>query len=111
MSQVDVTQLLAQMRALAARAEQGVGAPAGAGPAQASGQVDFANLLKESIDSVNHTQQQASHLSQDFQLGKGQVNLAEVMVALQKASVSFEAMVQVRNKLVSAYQEIMNMPL
>ncbi len=107
MSQVDVTQLLAQMRAMAARAEQGTAA----GPAQPAGQVNFSHLLKESIDKVNDTQQQAAALSRDFELGKNQVDLAEVMVALQKANVSFEAMVQVRNKLVSAYQEIMNLPI
>lgn len=111
MSQVDVTQLLTQMRAMAARADQGIGIGPGAGAAQQAGQVNFAHLLKESVDKVNETQQQAAGLSRNFELGKSQVNLAEVMVALQKASVSFEAMVQVRNKLVSAYQEIMNLPI
>ncbi|MHB1239317.1 MAG: flagellar hook-basal body complex protein FliE [Gammaproteobacteria bacterium] len=108
MSEVDVSQLLAQMRAMTARAEYAVG------PAPASGnpkQVNFAHLLKDSINKVNDTQQQAASLSKSFELGQGQVDLSEVMVALQKANVSFEAMTQVRNKLVSAYQDIMNMSI
>jgi flagellar hook-basal body complex protein FliE len=68
-------------------------------------------MLKQSIDSVNQTQLQANEMKQSFELGQNEVNLAEVMVAVQKSSVSFEAMVQVRNKLVDAYKEVMNMPI
>ncbi len=50
-------------------------------------------------------------MKQAFELGEGDANLAEVMIAVQKSSVSFEAMVQVRNKLVEAYKEVMNMPI
>ena len=69
----------------------------------------FASLLQQAVEQVNSHQQAAAELKRSLELGEGNVNLAEVMVASQKASVSFQAMVEVRNKLVSAYQEIMNM--
>ncbi len=88
--------------------------------AQASGQParldqatggDFSQMLKHSIDTVNETQQQAAAMKQAFETGKGDVDLAEVMIAIQKSSLSFETMVQVRNKLVDAYKDVMNMPI
>ncbi|MFA7095466.1 MAG: flagellar hook-basal body complex protein FliE [Gammaproteobacteria bacterium] len=105
MSEIDVNQLLIQMRAMAAQAS---GQTAAAGE---TGQPDFGALLKQSIDKVNETQQTAGKLAEAFELGDPNVDLTEVMVALQKANISFQAMTQVRNKLVSAYQEIMNMPI
>ena len=72
-------------------------------------QSDFSTLLKESINSVNESQQEATRLSDAFQGGDPNVKMSEVMIALQKSNVSFQGMMQVRNKLVSAYQEIMNM--
>ncbi len=107
MSDLNVNQLLAQMRAMAAQAE---GLPRPASAAEKP-EVEFGQLLKSSIDAVNGAQQDAARLAEAFELGDQQVDLAEVMVALQKANVSFQAMTQVRNKLVSAYQDIMNMPI
>ncbi|OOG26189.1 flagellar hook-basal body complex protein FliE [Thioalkalivibrio denitrificans] len=104
MSEMQINQVLAQMRALANNA--GVNEPA-----QANGTPDFAQMLKQSLDHVNETQQASAQLSQAFEMGDPNVNLAQVMVAMQKASVSFEAVTQVRNRLLSAYQEIMNMPV
>jgi flagellar hook-basal body complex protein FliE len=72
---------------------------------------DFAQLLQNMVENVNAAQQSASTLATDFSLERGQVDLAEVMVAMQKARIHFETMVQVRNRLVQAYQEIMRMPL
>jgi flagellar hook-basal body complex protein FliE len=66
-------------------------------------------MLKSSVDSVNNVQQQAASLASAFEAGEPNIDLANVMVAMQKANISFQAMVQVRNKLVSAYQEVMNM--
>jgi len=96
--------LLTQMRAMAAEA-QGKAAEASNPAAQS----DFSELLKQSVDKVNESQMDSSKLQQAFQTGDPNVQLSEVMVAMQKSSVSFQAMLQVRNKLVSAYQEIMNM--
>ncbi|MBI5331782.1 MAG: flagellar hook-basal body complex protein FliE [Betaproteobacteria bacterium] len=70
---------------------------------------EFTNLLKSAVDEVNSTQMDARQLSQQFEAGNADVDLQDVVFSLQKASLSFQTMVQVRNKLVSAYQEIMNM--
>jgi len=105
MNQLEINQLLAQMRTMAAAADGGAASTAAAG----TDKPDFAKLLTESIDKVNEAQQHASHLATAAAQGDSNVELGQVMVALQKASLSFEAMTEVRNKLVSAYQEIMNM--
>lgn len=72
---------------------------------------NFGDMLKSSINSVNDAQQHASDLKIGFASGTSDKSLAEVMIASQKASLSFRAVVEVRNKLVSAYQDIMNMPV
>jgi flagellar hook-basal body complex protein FliE len=73
--------------------------------------VDFASVFKKSLDQVNSAQQHSAKLARDFELGAPEANLTEAMIAMQKASISFQYSVQVRNKLVSAYQDIMNMPV
>jgi flagellar hook-basal body complex protein FliE len=60
---------------------------------------------------VNQVQGQASDLATRFERGDPGVELSQVMIESQKASVAFRATVEVRNRLVSAYQEIMNMPI
>ncbi|MDB6059920.1 MAG: Flagellar hook-basal body complex protein FliE [Verrucomicrobiaceae bacterium] len=88
---------------------QGVnGANATTGAGKAPG---FGEMFQQAIGSVNNTQQQASALSTSFEQGDPGVSLAQVMVASQKASVSFQALTQVRNRLVDAYKDIMNMPV
>ena len=74
-----------------------------------STKVSFSDALKKMLDSVNSQQLKADDLSQRFALGDDRVNLSDVMIERQKASLSLQATVQVRNKLVSAYHEIMNM--
>jgi flagellar hook-basal body complex protein FliE len=100
-----IDQMLSMLRANSAQASSRVAetqsAPAGA--------MDFAQVLKNSIEQVNQTQQQADGMAANFAAGDGNSNLHEVMIALQKANVSFQEMVQVRNKLVTAYQDVMNM--
>ena len=73
--------------------------------------VDFADVLKGAIDQVNSSQQTAAKMSQAFAMGDDSVNLSDVMIASQKASISFQTSIQVRNKLVSAYRDIMTMQL
>ncbi|HHJ36642.1 MAG TPA: flagellar hook-basal body complex protein FliE [Gammaproteobacteria bacterium] len=105
MSNLEINQLLQQMRSMASAAE-------GKTPFEAGGDIgkpDFGQLLKDSINQVNQTQKAAGSLSTAFEVGDPNVNLSEVMVAIQKANVSFQAMTQVRNNLVSAYKEVMNM--
>ena len=77
----------------------------------ASERSSFSDLLRQAVDSVNETQTRSSELQTAYQLGDSNVDITQVMIQMQKASVSFEAMTQVRNRLVSAYQDIMNMPL
>ncbi len=79
--------------------------------AQAAGGVDFAEVLQGALKDVSAAQQEARGMAQQFSTGDPNVNLQDVMVNLQKASLSFQQMVQVRNKLVTAYQDIMNMPV
>lgn len=73
--------------------------------------LSFSDLLKQAVDSVNETQARSGELQTAYEMGDTSVDITQVMIQMQKASVSFEAMTQVRNRLVSAYQDIMNMPL
>lgn len=102
---MNIDQVLAQMRAMSAQA----GNRAEESPP--SGGADFGALLKQSIDQVNEIQQEASAMREAFEKGEGDMDLAQVMIAAQKSSLSFEAMVQVRNKLIDAYKDVMNMPI
>ena len=79
--------------------------------APAGGPADFASILGSAINQVNAQQVTATSLATAFDMGAPGVDLTQVMIESQKAALSFRAMSEVRNKLVSAYQEIMNMPL
>ena len=100
-----IDNVLAQLRVAAAMAAGSATPAANAGAAV----VDFGHVLKTALDQANGAQQEASRLAKEFELGTPNANLHDVMISLQKANVSFQAMVQVRNKLVSAYHDIMNM--
>jgi flagellar hook-basal body complex protein FliE len=103
----NVDGLLAQMRAMTAAAQGGaIHAPAA--PA-ATGGVDFANVLKSSLDSVAEAQNTAQGMQQAFVMGDDKVSLSDTMISMQKANIEFQTTVQVRNKLVAAYNDIMNM--
>jgi flagellar hook-basal body complex protein FliE len=106
MSEINMNSVLAQMRAMAAQA-QGLRETSTA-PVQGT---SFAGVMRNAIDHVNATQKDAAALGEAFERGNKEIDPVEVMVSLQKAKVSFQAVTQVRNKLVSAYQEIMNMPV
>ena len=107
MNQINTDQLLRQMREMSQRIE-------GLEPTPQSGLQSvnqFTQLLKDSVNKVNEVQKNAGDLAMRFDAGDESVNLADVMINLQKASISFQAMTQVRNRLVSAYQDIMNMQI
>jgi len=72
---------------------------------------DFQTMFKNAIDTVNAHQKTSAELATRFEQGDPTIDLPEVMIAMQKSSVSFQAMTQVRNKLVEAYKEVMNMPV
>lgn len=78
---------------------------------QAAGGPSFAEMLGQAVGKVNETQQASNQLAKAFEIGQSGVDLTDVMIASQKASVSFQAATQVRNKLVQAYQDIMQMPV
>ena len=82
-------------------------APRPAGPSDTAGQTPFKNILLEALDQVNSMQEQADQAVQQLVTG-GDVNPAEVLTSLQKADMSFRLMLQIRNKLVQAYQEVNN---
>ena len=103
---LEIDSVLAQIRSLSNQAR--VGTPQASAP-QKSGPSEFATLLSKGIDSVNQTEQSAAKLSDAFQRGDPGVELPQVMLDMQKASVSFRALTEVRNRVVSAYQDIMNM--
>ena len=104
MNEINADQLLSQIRTLGAELR----APSATPPASGG---EFGQLLKTSLDAVNTAQQESHSLKVGFENGTGDASLAEVMIAAQKADISFRAVTEVRNKLVQAYQDIMNMPV
>ena len=103
-----IDQMLAELRATAQLASGKALAPK---QANEPGAADFGQILKSTLAQVSQAQLDAPKLAQDFSAGTGNASLQDVMMSLQKANLSFQQMVQVRNKLVSAYQDIMNMPV
>ena len=106
MSSMQIQQVLAEMRALQARA---AGGPADAAPTGGAPVADFASLMKSSVDHIAAMQNQASSLAQAYESGDKSVDLTKVMLEVQKAGLAFRAMTQVRNKLLDAYTQVMNM--
>jgi flagellar hook-basal body complex protein FliE len=103
---------LQQLQSMAAQAAGGSTAAAGASAAGESGAATtggFASALKASLDKISGDQTKAVGESQAFELGASNVSLNDVMVDMQKANVGFQFGLQVRNKLVSAYNDIMQM--
>lgn len=82
--------------------------------APATGQTvgaDFGQLLNSAINNVNSLQKASGDIQMRFDRGDEGVSLSDVMIAKNKSSVAFDATIQVRNKLVEAYKELMNMPV
>nr|WP_314861734.1 flagellar hook-basal body complex protein FliE [uncultured Undibacterium sp.] len=102
--------MVAQLKAAAARMEGGAGnvVPATSPGAQ---KLDFADALKSSLDQVSAAQSASQEMSKKFALGDDSVNMSDMMISMQKASISFQTTIQVRNKLISAYHDIMNMQI
>jgi flagellar hook-basal body complex protein FliE len=112
MSNMQIDSVLSQIRALSAQVKP-VQAPV-INPSAAPDQVapgSFASVLKQGLNQVNQMQQSANAMATAFQRGAPGVELADVMMESQKASVSFRAVAEVRNRMVSAYQDIMNMQI
>lgn len=99
-------QILERNAALARANETPTGGVQGAAAKPAS----FVSTLEDAFKQVNQAQSQAGALSEAYERGET-VDIAKVMLARQQASVGFEATLQVRNKLLSAYKDIMSMPV
>jgi flagellar hook-basal body complex protein FliE len=116
MDPVGMESLLAKLNAArealgqtgAAAASPG-GAAARAGGAAKAPAVDFGALLQRSLGGVDADQVKAGTMAEQFQLGNPKVTLEETMVAVQKASLSFQQAVQIRNRVIAAYHDVMNM--
>lgn len=130
MSTIEATRLLAQMRSMALEAgvspmgaggatglarSGAVGSPLGAGQVVGKSggaeNLDFGAVMRGALDRVNAMQQNAQGLATAFEQGVPGVDIAKVMIEVQKAGLAFRATTEVRNRLVNAYQEVMNMPL
>lgn len=114
----DISQVLNEMRALKTRVDSfkapGVSddvAANGISQVQPTRTTDFQALLANAVEQVNEVQKESGRLSQSFQQGDPATTLSEVVIASEKAGIAFEAMTEVRNKLVNAYEDIMNMPI
>ena len=103
--------LLAKLEAARTAASALPGAAGAARSTKPTQDVDFGALLKSNIDRVDQALKAADSLATRFQMGDEAVSLEASMVASQKASITFQAAIQIRNKVVAAYQDIMNLPI
>ncbi|HEX6832548.1 MAG TPA: flagellar hook-basal body complex protein FliE [Rudaea sp.] len=109
MSDATISSILSQIRSLQ---QQAAFRPDTAEkPAAIGSQGGFGESLKQALGRIDGDQKQAQNLAQRFELGDPNVTLSRVMLAQQTAQVSFRATVEARNRLVQAYQDVMNMPL
>lgn len=120
---VDISRLLGDMRAMKAQTQafqrpQAIGdTPNGMrnlGPLPVDGTTkvpSFGDLMTQAVNKVNDVQKTSSAMADAYERGVAGVDITDVMIASQKASVSFQAAVQVRNKLIEAYRDVMNMPI
>ena len=113
----DIAQVLADMKNVRAQIQR----PETIGTETAPGKINtttqtsetpkFGDLLSNAVNSMNDTQMKSATMSKAYEQGDPSVSLTQVMIQSQKASVSFQALTQVRNKVVKAYEDIMNMPV
>ncbi len=127
-NRVDINRLLVEMRSIKSQTQPfnrpsnmaaedvqktsgigGVSVNPGVGRAEPT--PSFSEMFSQAIDKVNETQKASGALAEAYQKGEPGVDITDVMIAAQKSSVSFQAALQVRNKLVDAYKDIMNMPI
>lgn len=111
-ARADINSVLMQMRQLQVQAQGQVEKPelGQQGVNKADGP-DFSEMMENAVGAVNEQQMQAKAVSTAYEQGDTSVDLTQVMISMQKASVSFEAMTQVRNRLIRAYEDIMKMPV
>ena len=108
MDKINSNELLSQLQVLARKVQEG---NTQENNSEVNQTTQFSELMKESINKVNDQQMKAGELTKAFEMNDPNVPLSTVMIEMQKARVSFEALKQVRNQLVDAYKQVMNMPL
>ena len=114
---VDVNRLLLEMRTLKSQTQAFGGAESMASRDRAGSaeQINngpkFGDLMSQAVNKVNEVQKASGAMSTAYLKGDSNVDITDVMISSQKAGVAFDAMVQVRNKLVEAYRDVMNMPI
>lgn len=110
-SPANILSMLQTMSKLQAQAAAGVEPEAArlAGQSQGSPSVDFGEMVRQAMTEVNDTQQQSRSMQAAFE--RGEVPLTDVVIAMQKSSLAFEATLQMRNKVLKAYEDILNMPV
>ncbi len=110
----DINSVLQQMRELQSQAQRGMQPEMVQPPGQIAQNGEgesFADLLKGAVDQVAGAQSEAKALATAFERGDKSVDLHQVMISMEKASVSFQALTQVRNRMVTAYEDVMKMPI
>ncbi|NBT35750.1 MAG: flagellar hook-basal body complex protein FliE [Betaproteobacteria bacterium] len=119
-----VADMLAKIRAYQSQMQNRAGAPEmpampsmpgmpGVAPLEDTnriGKPSFAEVVRTSIESVNDLQSKSAQLREAYEKGEN-VPLTDVVLGMQKASLSFEATLQIRNKVLKAYEDILNMPV
>ncbi len=117
-NRMDINRVLAAMREIKSQVQipqQGIDQPDNQSKELknlSSEKIDgFGQLMNQAINNVNELQNTSTAMAKSYEQGQAGVDITDVMIASQKASVSFQAMVQVRNKLVEAYRDVMNMPV
>jgi len=119
---VDINRLLVEMRSMKSQTQafqrpQGLAARdvAGINPSQQVGKANetpsFGDMLDQAVNKVNGIQKQSAAMATAYERGDQNIDISDVMVASQKSAVAFQSMVQVRNKLIDAYRDVMNMPV
>ena len=112
-----IDSMLAMLRNMSAQASPAAAVASPVTPVSDTGntagtaKVSFADALKSSLGEVNQIQQQAQTMGDQFASGNDSISISDVMIATQKANISLQTTVQVRNKLVAAYTDIMNMQI
>ena len=108
-SQANISSMLQTLRAYQSEAGGGMGMPS-VDKDKAVPKTGFGDMIRQTIDNVNEKQKTANDLEASYMRGDP-IPLTDVVMAMQKSSLSFEATLQVRNKVLKAYEDILNMPV
>ena len=106
----NIQSMLETLRSYQSQAAQSPHEPPAAGGTSATGKAGFAQLVGGAIDQVNQAQLESSRLQNAYERGED-LPLTDVVLGMQKSSIAFEATLQIRNKVLKAYEDILNMPV